>query len=255
MTRYTETLPSGQTFHLHLIPGGTFDMGSEDNDPDALSSEKPLRKGVQVFPFYMATHLVTQRLWAEVMDGADPSRFKGDNRPVETVSWLECQNFIERLNDLTREARTRAGVGVYRFPTEAEWEYAARGGRRYFTYAGSDKLKEVGWYDANSDYETQPVGGMLPNEYGLYDMSGNVWEWCADHWHENYEGAPPDSRAWLTTDDNTARRVVRGGHCFNLPQYCRCACRDPYAPDDRNDFIGLRLALSPSQMAGRQAIL
>jgi formylglycine-generating enzyme len=249
LPRYTETLPNGTTFHLHLIPGGVFDMGSDDDDEEAYDEEKPLRRDVSVAPFYMAPHVVTQQVWAAVMDGANPSYFKGPTRPVVMVSWFDCAAFIERLNARTRDARAHAGVGAYRFPTEAEWEYAARGGRRYFKYAGSDKLKEVGWYNDNSDGVTHPVGEQLPNEYGLYDMSGNVYEWCADHWHGNYLDAPKDSRAWLT-DEDSARRVVRGGSCFDVSQDCRCAYRRRYAPVNGYDRIGLRLALSPSQLAG-----
>ncbi len=249
MTHYTETLPNHPPFHLHLIPGGVFDMGSRPGDPGAYEDEHPLREGVQVHPFYIGTHLVTQRLWAAVMDGDDPARFKGPNRPIESVSWFDCERFIEQLNVLTATARKAAGVGKYRFPTEAEWEYAARGGRRMYQYAGSDKLKEVGWYDENSNSQTWDVGLLLPNELGLFDMSGNVWEWCADHWHDNYNRAPADSRAWLTTEEKSLR-VIRGGSSFDAAQDCRTACRARDAPVNAYGTLGLRLALSPSSEAG-----
>ncbi len=138
-------------------------------------------------------------------------------------------------------------------PTEAEWEYAARGGTRNATqtgassqtkYAGSDKLKEVGWYDANSHGETKRVGLKEPNELGLYDMSGNVWEWCEDDWHDNYKGAPADGSAWIDAPERGSNRVMRGGSWNFDAQYCRVASRTSYPPGNRWYTIGFRLALS-----------
>ncbi|MBL8047024.1 MAG: formylglycine-generating enzyme family protein, partial [Anaerolineales bacterium] len=136
---------------------------------------------------------------------------------------------------------------IFRLPTEAEWEFAARGGTksRGFRYAGSDKLKEVAWYNENSYGETKPVGLKFPNELGLYDMSGNVWEWCEDDWHGNYEGAPDDGKAWIDSPDRGDYRVIRGGCSFDTPRLCRCSYRRINSPGDRSNCLGFRLVLSP----------
>ena len=172
----------------------------------------------------------------------NPSFFTGDSRPVETVSWEDAQAFIQKLNELTGK--------VYRLPAEAEWEYAARGGQhsKGYKYAGSNKLKEVGWYRENSHVETKAVGLKYSNELGLYDMSGNVWEWVEDQWHGNYEGAPTDGSAWVDKEEGTSR-VLRGGSWSNDPEYCRCTSRITITPELRYDFIGLRLVL-PLQSVG-----
>jgi formylglycine-generating enzyme required for sulfatase activity len=206
----------------------TFQMDSEN-----YTGEKRKRK-VKVSDFHLCKYPVTQGLWEAVM-GENPSYFKGTTRPVESVSWDEVQFFLEKLNQQTGEK--------YRLPSEAEWEYAARGGNQSkgFIYAGGNKLKEVGWYDQNSHSETKPVGMKVPNELGLYDMSGNVWEWCADVWHNTYEGAPKDGSAWLEGGEQD-RRVVRGGSWDLIDNNCRVSFRDYIDADDRNDNIGFRLA-------------
>jgi len=187
----------------------------------------------------MAKYPVTQALWLAVME-ENPAYFQGEKRPVENVSWDDAQAFIQKLNERTGEK--------YRLPTEAEWEFAARGGiygqrdaSSMTKFAGSNKLKEVGWYDENSHDETKPVGLKFPNELGLYDMSGNVWEWCEDAWHGSYEGAPEDSSAWITGGDQSLR-VVRGGSWYYLSVDCRVAFRNRYYLDDRYGDIGFRLA-------------
>jgi len=231
---FSQLLPgTGLSFDMISIEGGSFLMGSED--PEAREREKPVHP-VTVPSFYMAKYPVTQALWKAVM-GNNPSYFQGDKRPVEQVSWDDAQAFIQQLNERTGEN--------YRLPTEAEWEYAARGGiyGQGFKYAGSNKLKEVGWYDGNSHGETKPVGLKFPNELGLYDMNGNVWEWCQDVWHENYEGAPSDGSAWMEGSDQ-ALRVVRGGSWFIDTDYCRVAYRNWYYQDYRGGNFGFRLARS-----------
>ncbi len=206
-------------------------MGSEDKE--AREWEKPIHP-VAVPSFYMAKYPVTQALWKAVM-GNNLSFFQGDQRPVEQVSWDEAQVFIQQLNEQTGEN--------YRLPTEAEWEYAARGGifGLGFKYTGSNKLKEVGWYGENSHRETKPVGLKFPNELGLYDMSGNVRELCQDVWHENYDGAPKDGSAWLK-GGNDRIRVVRGGLWNLITHPCRVAYRYGYDQDIRSSGIGFRLA-------------
>lgn len=276
LSTYKEILPSAFTFPMRLIPGGSFDMGSADTETDAYSPEMPLRKGLKIEQFYLAPYLVTQNLWKTVMgETNDPAHFKGDQLPVETVSWEDAQVFIKALNLRTEINRQGVGLGEYRLPTEAEWEYAARGGpfNSIYRYAGSDKLKEVGWYGDNSDKETHEIGLLMPNQLGLYDMSGNVWEWLEDHWHENYYNAPKDGRAWLniaasnkgvlrqvkalleSDDNNSPFRVLRGGGYFDVSQRCRSTYRYYLTSDYRNDFIGFRLALSPSLGQSTPAIL
>ena len=226
-------------FDLIYVEGGEFMMGDNESDDDR---EKPAHK-VKVKDFYMGKYQVTQEQWEAVMK-KNPAFFKGNKRPVETVSWLDAKDFIKKLNEITRKN--------FRLPSEAEWEYAARGGKfsQGYTYAGSDKLKQVGWYGENSNEETREVGLLRPNELGIYDMSGNVWEWCADDWHEDYKNAPDDGTAWVDVPDRGANRVLRGGSYWINPVYCRSALRDRGWPDDRNLIIGLRLVLS-FQLTGK----
>ena len=166
--------------------------------------------------------------------GNNPSYFKGDNLPVENVSWNDCQTFIFRLNNLTGKN--------FRLPTEAEWEYAARGGNRSrgYKYSGSNTLSDVAWFDDNSGSKTHPVGTKSPNELGLYDMSGNVWEWCSD-WYGTYSSS---SQTNPTGPSSGSGRVRRGGCWLNDAGLCRSSSRCDGSPDERGDYLGLRLALS-----------
>ena len=218
-----------------FVEGGKFLMGSDDNE--AFSDEQPIQE-VQVSSFYLAKYPVTQALWKAVM-GADqnPSFFRGDDRPVEQVSWEDAQVFIEKLQ--------RIAERKYRLPSEAEWEYAARGGKlsQGYKYAGSDNLYEVGWYYGISHGETKSVGQKDPNELGLYDLSGNVYEWIQDQWHINHEGRPLDGNAWEDREEG-AYRVLRGGYWGDYPRFCRISDRTSSGPADRDNDIGFRLALS-----------
>ena len=226
------------SFDLIHIEGGTFLMGEDNGEYD---DESPAHE-VNVKDFYMGKFQVTQNIWEWVMNN-NPSGFKGELKPVDSVSWLDGKEFIQKLNDITGKA--------FRFPTEAEWEYAARGGlyRQGFIYSGSDKLSQVAWNKSNSNNETHEAGLLLPNELGLYDMSGNVWEWCEDDWHENYKGAPVDGSAWVNSPERGAGRVLRGGSYFDGAVYCRPAIRDRNSPDGRGGSNGFRLVL-PFQSAG-----
>jgi formylglycine-generating enzyme required for sulfatase activity len=160
------------------------------------------------------------------------------------VSWDDAQSFLQKLNELTRGSRPEAHL--YRLPTEAQWEYAARGGPYHtdgYLYAGSDELKEVGWFEANSGSETRPVGQKYANQLGLFDMCGNVWEWCEDDWHGNYRGAPEKDAAWIDRPERGSLRVIRGGSWGSTARACRAACRYGYGPDYRGGDLGFRLAL------------
>ncbi|MBK6931470.1 MAG: formylglycine-generating enzyme family protein [Saprospirales bacterium] len=234
-------------FLLLLVDGGPFRMGNDKaSDPDAWDDEAPPHD-VTVPAFYLAEYPVTQTLWQAVMGEENaPSFFSGGSRPVEQVSWEDAQVFLESLNRQT-------GV-AFRLPTEAEWEYAARGGvcQAGGKFAGSQRLKEVGWYEMNSHGETKPVGRKFPNELGLYDMSGNVWEWCEDQWHGNYNDAPDDGSAWVDREQGSYR-VHRGGSWLSAPRGCRAAFRLYWLPDHRHHFLGFRLALSLQAVGSRPA--
>jgi len=229
-------LPS-VTFKLIFVQGSTFQMGSNER-----KSEQPIHP-VTLSSFYISEFPVTQSLYTAIKSD-NPSYYKGENRPIEQVSWEEAKAFIDLLNKLP--AIESLG-GVFCLPTEAQWEYAARGGKysQDYEYSGSDDLKQVGWYRENSGLETKPVGLLQANELGIYDMSGNVYEWCEDDWHDTYKNAPDDGSAWKDTPSRGAYRVVRGGYSFNYPVYCRPAYRIRTSPGLRNHRLGFRLVFSP----------
>jgi sulfatase modifying factor 1 len=216
-----------------MIPvlGGTFLMGCSDDDPDASVDEKP-RHEVTVGDFEIGKYPVTQKLWQEIM-GVNPSYFKDcDDCPVECITWNNVQEFLQKLN-------ARFPGKNYRMPTEAEWEYAARGGSlsKGYKYAGSDNLDEVAWYDANSGAKTHSVGSKKANELGLYDMSGNVMEWSSDFWGMTYL---PDPTERVITDGP----VLRGGSWYFGARYSRVAYRFTLSPDCAAHLLGIRLAAS-----------
>lgn len=211
------------------VEGGTFTMGSVKN---AWDDEKPTHV-VTLSSFYIGKFEVTQEEWEAVM-GSNPSYIIGAKRPVEDVSWNDCQTFIEKLNKLT-------GF-FFRLPTEAEWEYAARGGNcsKGYRYAGSNSLKYVAWYYDNSYGETQDVGTKFPNELGLYDMSGNVMEWCQD-WYGEYESTNQVNPKGPSTGSS---HVIRGGSSFLRESHCTVSSRLRFSEGDDSDFhLGFRLAL------------
>lgn len=214
------------------VEGGTFTMGAtSEQGSDANSDEKPTHQ-VTLSSFSIGKYEVTQEEWQAVV-GDNPSHFKGAKRPVEEVSWNDCQEFIRKLNAMTGKR--------FRLPTEAEWEYAARGGNKSigYKYAGSDNQDRVAWYDSNSGSKTHDVGQKSPNELGLYDMSGNVWEWCQD-WKDSYSS---NSQANPTGPSSGSDRVRRGGGWSNGARGCRVSLRFNYSPDYRYFNLGLRLAL------------
>jgi len=214
------------------IPPGSFMMGSPEDEEGRYSNEGPLHEVTIQYSFEMLTTEVTQRMWEDVM-GSNPSGFQNPDFPVETVSWQDCQFFIYRLNQLDREFS-------YRLPTEAEWEYACRAGTDTRFYSGDedDDLDAIGWYSGNSGTTTASCGQLAPNAWGLFDMSGNVWEWCQDHFYGDYTGAPSDGSAWL---DGGSSRVARGGSCGSPARRCRSAARDECYPELRYYYLGFRL--------------
>ena len=224
---------NGVAFQMVEVRGGTFTMGAtSEQGSDAKSDEKPAHK-VTLSDYYIGKTEVTQALWEAVM-GNNPSYFQGKSLPVENISWNDCKTFIVKLNALTGK--------TFRMPTEAEWEYAARGGSksRGYKYSGSGNIDEVAWHKDNSEEKTHEVGTKRPNELGLYDMSGNVWEWCND-WYGDYSSA---SQTNPKGPDSGANRIGRGGGWWYYARGCRCSIRGDFGPDFRNEFLGLRLCLS-----------
>ena len=234
---------NGVSFQMVAIDGGTFDMGVDSAAVEsglANADELPMHS-VTVAPFSIGKTEVTQELWMAVMNN-NPSGFTGDlQRPVEQVSWEDCQEFITRLNALTGKN--------FRLPTEAEWEYAARGGNKSHgtIFAGGDDISDVAWYYGNSyavgadnaNYGTHPVGTKHANELGLYDMSGNVFEWCND-WYGNYS---EEAQTNPTGAEEGLRRVTRGGSWYSVERDCRVTLRNYDSPSNRSYSLGLRLAL------------
>ncbi len=268
---FREDLGNGITLEMVAIPGGTFLMGTEDEEIErlvkkfnweGLRSERPKRE-VNVPPFFIGKYPITQEQWRAIASRTDlkvdpsaplrvnldlnPAYFKdrpdSDRRPVEQVNWYDAIEFCARLSKLTGRE--------YRLPSEAEWEYACRAGTTTPFYFGETITGELANYNAGYTYageakgeyrqQTTPVGQFPPNAFGLYDMHGNVWEWCADTWHGNYDGAPTDGSAWIEKgNDNLS--PLRGGSWGNYPDICRSAIRnDNYRRDNRDDNIGFRV--------------
>ena len=224
----------GVSFTMIAVEGGTFSMGAtSEQGSDADNDEKPVHS-VALSDYYIGETEVTQELWQAVM-GSNPSRFGGyPKRPVEQVSWNDCQEFIKKLNQLT-------GMN-FRLPTEAEWEYAARGGNKSkgYKYSGGNTIGNVAWYTDNSGSRTHDVKTKQANELGIYDMSGNVYEWCQD-WYGNYSSS---SQTNPTGPSSGSLRVIRGGSWSISARYCRVSDRCNFYPDFRDDDLGLRLSLS-----------
>ena len=232
---FTEQLTPDLSFDMIYVEGGTFLMGDDNGQ---FPEEKPAHS-VQLDSFFMAQYPVTQVLWKAVM-GINPSEFPNDKHPLERVSWEDTQEFLEKLNAKTGK--------TYRLPTEAEWEYAARGGNHSlgYKYAGSNNLDDVGWYEDNSYGATKPVGLKYPNELGIYDMSGNVHEWCEDWYDEAYYTACHRDGVVNnpTGPSKGSRRVIRGGSWIDTAEFCRVAGRFRDEPTYRNLDLGFRLVLS-----------
>lgn len=222
------------------IKGGDFQMGNPRESKECVNNDDCPVHTVRVDGFWMGRFEVTQAEWTAVM-GENPSFFIGkntDNYPVERVSWCQVQDFLKKLNDYAEK-------DVYRLPTEAEWEYAARAGSDAGFYFGDDagKLRDYAWYVENSGNKTHPVGQLQPNDWGLYDMSGNVSEWCQDWYDPNYyEKSPKDNPPGPKEESSNKRRVFRGGN-FKYP--VRVAYRDHYTPAGSYSYLGFRLVRTP----------
>lgn len=226
----THILPELPYTELVYVQGGSFLFG--DND-----------RPITIPDFAIGKYPVTQALWQTIMKN-NPSQFKDPCRPVESASWHDAQEFLTQLNlRCGSKLPTRC---AYRLPNESEWEYAARGGiqTQNYEYAGGNDLDKLGWYDDNSHGETKAVGLKLPNKLGIHDMSGNVWEWCEDHWHWETKETPADGSPWLDELKQDAFRVIRGGSWSILAQSCRSAARDDYHPTFRDFNVGFRVVFS-----------
>ena len=244
---------NGVSFDMMKVEAGTFMMGATPEMKQPFDFEKPAHQVTLTKNYYMGRTPVTQALWVAVMGQEvkpsfvgrlfgkgstyvdnNPSKFKGNNKPVERVSWDDCQEFIAKLNAMTGKR--------FRLPTEAEWEFAARGGNnsKHYQYSGSNNIDNVAWYTDNSSNTTHDVATKSPNELGLYDMSGNVWEWCQD-WYGSYSS---NTQYDPTGPSSGSYRVYRGGGRIFDARCCRSSYRSSYGPDGRCSLIGLRLALS-----------
>ncbi|QKQ72794.1 SUMF1/EgtB/PvdO family nonheme iron enzyme [Nostoc sp. TCL240-02] len=259
---FTENLGNGVVLEMVAIPGGKFLMGSPESEPERVSWESPQHQ-VTIQPFFMGKFTVTQSQWKAVAAlpkvnidlNPEPSNFKGANRPVEQVSWDDAIEFCARLSKKTEK--------TYRLPSEAEWEYACRTGTTTPFYFGETITTDLANYQGTDwDYngtvypgnyaqgpkgeyrnQTTDVGKFPANPFGLFDMHGNIWEWCQDGWHENYNGAPKDGSAWLVDNDNQNNRLLRGGSWASAPRNARSACRGYDARDGRNSGVGFRVVL------------
>ncbi len=252
---FTEDLGNGVTLEMVAIPDGTFLMGSPESEEESYDDERPQHE-VTVQPFFMGKYPITQAQWLAVATNLpqvnrelnpNPSRFKGDNLPVESVSWDEAVEFCARLSNKTAKN--------YRLPSEAEWEYGCRASTTTQFHFGETITPELANYDGNHIYgsglkgeyreQTTPVGSFeVANLFGLFDMHGNVLEWCADQWYGNYEGAPSDASSQLSEDNNNQKGLLRGGSWGSHPRNCRSAFRSSYDPDNSHDYLGFRVVVS-----------
>ena len=258
---FEEEIAEDLSIKMIIIPGGSFMMGSPEDELDSYSSEEPQHL-VTVPSFAIGQFVVTQAQWKTIAQlpkvkqklNLSPSYYSGDDRPVERVDWFEAVEFCNRLIRLTRK--------LYRLPSEAEWEYACRAGTTtafnigptiatdFANYRGTDDVRADRTISGNygegpkGNYrgKTTPAQTFSANNFGLFDTHGNVWEWCADDWHENYDGAPIDGSVWDASNDSGSK-VTRGGSCYNAPSVCRSAIRGTDPSDSRNSSVGFRLLL------------
>jgi len=259
---FTEDLGNGVTLNMVAIPAGEFLMGATANERFTYDRETPQHR-VKVPEFWMGKFAVTQAQWRQVAGwpkvnlalNPDPSNFKASKRPVETVSWFEAMEFCDRLSLFAGSRLSVKTSKPYRLPSEAEWEYACRAGTTTPFYFGETITSDLVNYKGTNIYgngnafegedrgQTTKVGAFPPNGFGLYDMHGNVEEWCADPWHDNYQGAPSDGSVW-TTNGNNESRVLRGGSSSQIPQNCRSASRCYIDLRRTINYLGFRIVCS-----------
>lgn len=243
----TITLPGDIPLAMVRIPAGSFLMGRYSGEQDSLSNEDPQHPVTIGYEFYLGKYTITQAQWKAVM-GTVPWTGRGyvlddPNSPAVYITWNDAQEFVWKLNQL--------GLGSFRLPSEAEWEYACRAGTTTRFYWGDDphytQISQYAWWQGNAwnvnERYVHLVGLKLPNAWGLYDMSGNVWEWCEDDWHNNYNGAPTDGSAWINTP-RAVHRVMRGSSMDEKHFYCRSAFRGRFSPGSGNYNRGFRIAWS-----------
>jgi formylglycine-generating enzyme required for sulfatase activity len=258
---YTEMLSpeSGEEINLDMIdiPGGSFRMGATKSEPESSDRERPQHE-VTIQPFYLSRYPISQAQWRVVAGyesvgrklNPDPSHFKGDNRPVEQVSWEDAKEFCQRLSAKTGRD--------YRLPSEAQWEYACRAGTTTPFHFGETITTDLANFNGDYTYnggpkghsrgETSELGIFLTNNWGLHDMHGNVWEWCEDDWHDNYEGAPKDGSAWVESEGKETRKLLRGGSWFFNPMDCRSAGRFNSPQGDICHDVGFRVCCVPPRV-------
>jgi formylglycine-generating enzyme required for sulfatase activity len=262
--------PANVTIHLTLVRPGRFLMGSNAEHAD--SDEQPVHEIRFTNHFYIGTFPVTQAQWSAIFTDHHPSRFKGPDLPVESVSWHDIvdgtqgngppEAFLVRINRQLEKLPKWTGY-AFRLPTEAEWEYAAKGGHLapkdfgqgtdttelYSEYAGGDELNPLGWFEDNNDIGSHPVGRKQANQLGLYDLSGNVWEWCADAYdsqtYRERAGKVTENPPAVEATENRPYRVLRGGSWFGSARLCRLSLRDDDDPEYRGGHCGFRLVLAP----------
>ena len=240
---FTEDLGNGVKLEMIAIPRGTFLMGSPENEAERQDYESPKHQ-VTVPSFFMGKYPLTQAQYQAIL-GSNPSYFKGNNRPVETVSWDDAVLFCQKLSQRTGKS--------YRLPSEAEWEYACRAGTKTPFSFGDNITPDLVNYDGNYPYKSAPKGKyreqttdvetFTPNSFGLYDMHGNVWEWCEDDWHENYINAPTDGSAWNSRSGNNTK-TLRGGSWYSGARHCRAANRARHSRGGRFNDFGFRVVSS-----------
>lgn len=241
---YTEDLGDGVTLTLMLIPAGEFLMGAPEDEPDSAEDERPQHL-VKVPEFLMGRYPVTQAQWRVVAGyeqqqlelNSDPSSFKGDDQPVERVSWHQAVEFCHRLSERTRKN--------YRLPSEAQWEYACRAETTTAYHFGPQLTSELANYGQEVN-QTTAGGNYPPNRWGFHDVHGNVWEWCADYWHDTYNDAPTNDNAWVE-DGDSDMRVLRGGSWANVPRNCRSAYRGRFNPAYDGYVVGFRVVCTASR--------
>lgn len=248
--QFTEDLGNGIALELVLVPGGTFWMGSRPGQ--GYDDELP-QHVVRVAPFLLGKYPVTQKQWEAVMKWKPPFRGKGAQHPADRVSWYAARDFCKRLSMRPQGSSETLEVSrrTYRLPSEAEWEYACRAGSTTSFHCGETITTDLANYVGEHTYLAEPkgvyrhgtteVGQFPPNAFGLYDMHGNLWEWCADAWHTDYTGAPTDGSAWERGEPS--HRVLRGGSWHDPPNLCRCATRLRLASAEGEDYVGFRVAI------------